>query len=235
MKYDRIKLILALFACLLALTACTEKHATKEQIIEHAENVADGEEVELMEETEENVYTFSSKERVLTFEVRSVASTLNIDGSNFGYTGDFYIIDNYADRVALYYEDEVLSLMEQYGFTDVRKSEQYNAPKHFLFCISRDYTSADLDRINAFLKGLQTITEAEMAYHSGEDFSLYTYEVVWQVGEAEYIRTSSLAGTDYTSVLYADGSTIDIRDLPQTNMRIANVIPPVRDGMLIIQ
>lgn len=233
MKPYRIGLLILLSTCLLALNACTEKHATKEQIIEHAETVADGEEIELVEETEENVYAFASKERELTFEVRSVASTLNIDGSNFGYTGNFYITDNYADSVALYYEEEVLALMEQYGLTDVRKSEQYTAPKHFLFCISRDYTSADLDRINAFLEGLQAITQAETAYHPEETISLYTYEVVWQIGDAEYIRTSSLAGTGYTSVLYADGTTIDIRHLPQTNMRIANVIPPVRDGMLI--
>lgn len=234
MQLHRIRLFLILILCVLFVTACTEKHATKEQIMEHAETVAGGEEVELIEETEDNVYLFTSKERELTFEVRSIAGKRNIDGSDFGYTGDFYITDNYADSVALYYEPEVLALMEQCGLTDVRKSENYTAPKHFLFCISRDYTSDDLHRINAFLEGLQAITQAETAYHSGETGSLYTYEVVWQIGENEFIRTTNLNGSSYKSTLYADGD-IDIRDLPESNMRIANVIPPLRDGFLITE
>ncbi len=226
----------ALLILVLAATACTPSHASKTQIAEHAAEVAKGEKVKLVEELDDDRYLFSSDERELQFEVWSTADTIIIDGADFGYTGEFTIRDNYEDMVSLCYEAEVLGLMQKYGFDSCERSEQYTAAREFRFCMTREYTSGDIDRVNAFLSELQGIMEREKLYHRDggyDSISMYSFEVLWQSGESEYIRTSGINTSMYYTELYADGSSIDIRDLTWTDMRQANVIPPVRDGYLI--
>ena len=220
--------------------ACMPKYATKKQVIEWVNERVNGEQFTCEDGTEKHTFIFKSQVRDLTFQASTSPGTISIDGSDFGYTGDYTIGSDYPDQVTAFYADRVFELMEQHGFTEYVLSEEdnFSGPRQFLFVMSDDYMSKDLDEVNAFLADLRKLTAQEAQYHSAEyksyyenDYALFSYELMY-ASPSGYYRTS---GPDnYQSDITA-GRELDVRTHHILDMTYAqsNVITPTYDGVLI--
>lgn len=236
MKISKSNTVLfVMLAFTILLTSCSAKYASKNEVIKYAESCAKGEKITIDEEVEKHRYSFHSEDRDLSFEVWSTADTIDIDGTNFGYTGDYTLGSDYSEKVNEYYETRVYELLKSHGFTDYEKSKKYTSLKNFSICVTDMHTNADIQELNSFLGELQDIANEESEFHD-EDFfkdnAMYNYELAWQWG-GYYIRTIGTNRHDYSSDIFPGNDKFNVKDLQETNQNMANVTPPNYDGILL--
>lgn len=103
---------------LVGIGGCTKpKSPTKEDVVAKVKEMIP-EEIELVSK-EGDKYTFRSTVRDITFEVEPNADTVNIDGSNFGYTGKFNYHNTYKESVYGSYRERVEQLMSNNTLSNV--------------------------------------------------------------------------------------------------------------------
>ncbi len=220
--------------------ACLPKYATKKQVIAWVEERVNGETFTCTDGAEKHTYVFTSQVRDLTFQASTSPGVISIDGSDFGYTGDYTIGCDYADQVTAFYADRVYDLMERHGFTEYELTDapNFSGPRQFLFVMSDDYMSKDLDEVNAFLADLQALTAEEAQYHSGDyksyyenEYALFSYELMY-ASPSGYYRT---AGPDNYQSDVTVSRPLDVRThrILDMSYALSNVITPVYDGVLI--
>ncbi len=221
---------------LVGIGGCTKpKSPTKEDVVAKVKEMIP-EEIELVSQ-EGDKYTFRSTVRDITFEVEPNADTVNIDGSNFGYTGKFNYHNTYKESVYGFYRERVEQLIADHGFEVSAQSDPDMVCIDSFTIAAYNWLSEDeIDNINEFCKDLRELTKEEAQYH--EDPYEFTFEVeflwidVWG-GKASYIRT--VGNYNYSNKIGPDTTDeeIDVRNLPMSNNTLSNVIPPVYNGVLI--
>ena len=211
------------------------KEPTEEDVVKKIEEMIP-EKIELVSH-EDDKYVFKSKVRDLTFEVEPHASTLNIDGADFGYTGDYSYGNTYTESVYAFYRERVEKIIADHGFEISAQSDPDMVCINSFTIAAYNWLSEDeIDNINDFCKDLRELTKEEAQYH--DDPYDFTFEVeflwidVWG-GKASYIRTAG--NYNYSNKIGPDitDEEIDVRNLRMTNMNLSNVIPPVYNGVLI--
>ena len=222
---------------MLLCSGCSAKYANEDEVITYAQEITKGESVECTGETEEHTYHFVSKERDLSFDVWSEAGTINIDGANFGYTGDYHMYNDYTKNVNLYYEQRVFDLLKKYGLDNYRKSSDYYSLQHLKFSLPEVMSRKQKDNFNEFLAELKKIVIEEDEKHTGNiygDYSaMYTVEVWYKTSQNDYLRTLGLNNSNYGTDIFPDDTVYKIENIQKSNMVVQNIITPLRDGILI--
>lgn len=236
-----LKITLAGALCAMALLAggcsCSEPRPPKEQTVVSKVEELIPEQIELAGRNDDGSYTFRSKLRDLTFEVKPTADTLTIDGSVFGYSGDFNYKNNYWEKVYGLYTDRVEQLVADHGFKIERRSRDHSYISGFTIAAYNWLSEKNLDNINGFYRDLREIAKEEEKYHDTQSDFNYDVTFLWVDkwnDETSYIRT---AGNDnYSTMIKADtpDDELDIRKLKMTDYRTDRVSPPIRFGLLII-
>lgn len=218
-------------------SGCRAKYADESEITTYAQNLVKGETIECMGETEEHKFHFISKDRTLEFDVWSEAGTVNIDGANFGYTGDYNMYNDYLKNVNLYYEERVYRLLQKYGFDNYRKCEDYYSLRVMKFSLPEIMSQKQKENFNTFLAELKAIVKEERERHTANIYSQYTamynIEVWYKTSQGDYLRTVGLNNSDYTTDILPDDVVYKIENMHKSNMVVQNIITPLRDGILI--
>ena len=195
------------------------------------------EDIRLVEKVDDETYIFASNVRDLEFEVNLHAGTVNIDGSDFGYTGNYRYHNDYRDKVYAFYRDRIEQIMEDHGFKASAQSDpDMPCIDSFTIAAYNWLSDKDIANINDFLKDLRDLSKEEAQYHN-KDYDFY-FDItflwidVWG-GKKEYIRT--VGNSDYSNKIgpKTTDDELDVRKLGMSSQRLANVIPPVYNGVLI--
>ena len=236
-RWSKTIFVLSLIVMILFISSCRAKYADDSEIKKYAENLVKGENIECMGETEKHRFQFTSKDRNLTFEVWSSAGTVNIDGANFGYTGDYHMHSDYRENVNLYYEAKVYELLEHYGFNDYRKSEEYYSLRHLKFSLPEVMSVKQKENFDEFLAELKKIVIEEREKHTEDIYdeytTMYTIEVWYKTPQGDYLRTLGLNDSDYCTDILPDDTVYRLEDIQKSNMVVQNIITPLRDGILV--
>ncbi|MBQ3920100.1 MAG: hypothetical protein II695_10520 [Oscillospiraceae bacterium] len=156
----------------LSLTACgMPKYASEKEISEYlSAHIA--EPIEYVETSAEDKhsYIYRAMDRDFTFRVWSNAeAAANIDGANFGYSGEYSINTDYDEHSCGYYSERIAELADSCGFeiTDTCDNDAFPCYRYFWFKIDgiNDDEREIRSRIPQFLKGVQEIAAEESTYH----------------------------------------------------------------------
>ncbi len=236
-KIVRKLLFVGIIGLTVLLTSCRPKYADNSEINKYATNLVKGENIECVGETEKHKFHFQSKDRELAFDVWSSAGTINIDGANFGYTGDYHMHNNYRENVNLYYEKRVYDLLAHYGFTDYRKSENYYSVQHLEFSLPEVMNEKQKNNFDEFLAELKKIVLEEREKHTEDIYdeytTMYTVEVWYKTPQGDYLRTLGLNASDYCTDILPDDTVYKLENIEKSNMVVQNILPPLRNGVLI--
>ena len=233
--FRKIVRMLLVFTVIIGLagtaTACSPKYASLDQIKKYISENTDGESVEYVKKLEKHRYLFKSKKRNMEFEAWTGASELFVDGTNLGYTGDYFIATNYEEKTHTYYNKKIKELLAKYEFENCVYSDDFKCYKKFKFCLTYNSTAEDIERVNNFLNELQTIVDDEDKLHDG-DYSagFFNYEVVWD--HINYFERTT-GNSNYSQDMNPGDESHDILTLNRTEMYLSNIIAPVYDGVLI--
>ncbi len=241
-RKGKIKRIIAVWLCITVITGICGCHLSKpkppkEKVVVEKVHEMINEDIRLVEKVDDENYIFASNVRDLEFELNLHAETVNIDGSDFGYTGDYSYRNNYREQVYAFYRERIEQLMKEHGFTASAQSDpDMPCIDSFTIAAYNWLETAEIENINDFLKDLRDLSKEDAQYHNGDydfDFQItFLWIDVWG-GRKEYIRT---AGNYSYSNKIGPGTTdeeLDVRNLRVTSNRLGNVIPPLYNGILI--
>lgn len=237
-----IKRILKVCVCVFVMIGICGCHLSKpkppkeKEVVEKVREMIN-EDIRLVEKVDDETYIFASNVRDLDFEINLHAGTVNIDGSDFGYTGDYNYRNNYRDQVYAFYLGRVRQLMEKHGFTASAQSDpDMPCIDSFTIAAYNWLETGEIENINDFQKDLRDLSKEEAQYHKGDydfDFTItFLWIDVWG-GRKEYIRTAG--NYNYSNKIGPDTTDeeLDVRNLRMTSNRLGNVIPPLYNGVLI--
>ena len=244
-SFKRISLINRMLAgclCIFVMAGICGCHLSKPKPPKEKEVVKKvremiNEDIRLIDKVDDEKYIFASNKRDLDFEVNLHASTINIDGADFGYTGDYNFWNNYRYQVYAFYRDRIEQLMVDHGFTVSAQSDpDMPCIDSFTIAAYNWLEDKEIENINAFLKDLRDLSKEEAQYHNGDyefDFEITFLWIDEWGGRKEYIRTSG--NYNYSSKIgpQTTNEELDVRNLGVTSKRLGNVIPPVYNGVLI--
>ena len=238
-KYIKIITVLLLVPALAGICGChlSKPRPPKEKEVMEKIHEMINEDIRLVKKTDEEAYIFASNVRNLEFELNLHAETVNIDGSDFGYTGKYSYWNNYREQVYAFYRDRIEQLMKDHGFTASAQSDpDMPCIDSFTIAAYNWLETKEIENINDFLKDLRDLSKEEAQYHKGPydfDFEItFLWIDVWG-DKKEYIRTTG--NYNYSNKI-GPGTTdeeLDVRNLGITSQRLGNVIPPVYNGILI--
>ena len=241
-KLKKVALLTAGLSFVFALISCTEKRASENEIAEYVkEHIPES--VTLVEKStsEKNkidvVYHYKCNNRDLSFDVWSNSGTINIDGSFFGYTGDYNIVTDYADKCYAYYNDTMLNLLKKHGFLkenesfeNLNHSNTFDYCKDFRFVFDNSTYDFDSKYVDAFLNDVRTEIMQKEYETTGQELQ-FSYEIYLKIDENYYQRT---AGPENYEVDMDKDMEVHIHDdVKPHSMMQSNVISPVYNGVLI--
>ncbi len=236
-KFFRIITVIIVAGMTVLCSGCRPKYATENDVKTYAQNIVKGENIECVGEAEQHKFHFISKDRNLEFDVWSEAGTINIDGANFGYTGDYHINNDYLKNVNLYYEKRVYTLLKKYGFDNYRKSDDYYSLRILEFSLPEIMSMKEKENFDEFLAELKKIVIEENNKHTeniyNEYSAMYNVEVWYKTPQGDYLRTLGLNNNNYSTDILPDDTVYKLEDIPKSNMVVQNIIRPLRDGILI--
>ena len=249
----QVSMLLAGAVCLSAIlfTGCTPKYASQKEILQYVEeNVP--EETELIGKTEgkEHSWDFRCKNRDIVFTVATTPGSIDIDGSFFGYTGDYFIGTDYQDKVYAYYNDVLTDIMKRHQFlaedetlfaydknreglmrSYMGSSNTFEYCKEFTIVLNNATYDWDYRYADAFLDDIRKEIVQKEQETTGRFLDIQ-YEIYLKISDDCYQRTGG-TNSNYTSSIQPD-TEVKIKDtIHLTNMTYANVLPPVYHGMLI--
>ena len=249
--------ILAGIVCISAvlMTACVPKYAKESDVVEYVKaNVP--EEVELVGETEgkEHTWTFQCVNRDMTFTASTAADSISIDGSFFGYTGDYTIGCNYKRQLYAYYNDTMNDILRRNNILgddetifdydasrkDLLRKQISTSDSEFDYCdrfvIVLDNNTYDWDckYASAFLEDIRKEIVLKEYERTGQTLE-YKYEIQLRHEDNSGVAYQRCVGTnsDYSSSIEPDREVDVHSTVSPCNQFCGNVISPVRNGMLI--
>ena len=230
------------FLCLFVLFAggcrCSEPKAPKEKTVVSQVESMTPEKIELVEKKDKDTYVFRSQVRDLTFEVKPKATTMSLDGSVFGYTGDFTYKSTYWDEVYASYQTRIEKTIADHGFKiEKRSREDMTYISNITIAAYNWLSDKNLDNINDFYRDLRDIAKEEERYHDRKsDFSFkvrFEWIDIWG-DQKSYILTRGNKNFDTEITSDTPDNELDIRKLGVTEDRLAKASTPAGNGVLIV-